>query len=126
MNGITMGIATARINSLNAPPYYLSPKCFWAWNIMFSDVPNLSIQNLTPIYLSENSMEEAERERIKLKKHFSDNGIDEGDAVAVMFKHDGSIRAIRPLPRDNWIDLEDKFLNKTFMELVSSICKLSQ
>lgn len=119
----TISIATARINGLTASPYYFEAKCFWAWKIMFSDTSTLGFFNLPFIKVGDNE-EEAVIFCNRLKNKFKQANIHDGDKVAVIFGEDGNARAIGRTGTDLWIDVDDKFVIKTFKELNINIKSL--
>ena len=113
-----INIARARINGLNNPPYYFSHKCYYAWDITFTDSSILFFENLTFIRVGDYK-EEAESFCNQLKEHFKEAHIYEGDEVAVIFNDNGYVIAIGSLCSDEglWIDVTDCFVKKPFKDL---------
>lgn len=111
-----IGIVTATIKGLNEDPYYFDAKCFWSWNIILENPSDLFVHNLPYIYLHEDSEKEAIKACKKLKANFKKAGIFDGNHVAIITK--GCYpKAIARLGGDSWIDVENKFVVKTFKEL---------
>ena len=111
-----VNIATARIEGLTKPPYYFDHRCFYAWNITFSDTSTLFFKNLAFIKVGDTE-EQGEEFCNQLKANFKEAHIHEGDMIAVIFDNDGNVLAIGSLGEDLWIDVTDKFVKKTFEEL---------
>ena len=109
-------IGTARINGLTMEPYYFNEKCFWAFDIMLPAITGV-FGNLPFICLSQDYYGEALENCNKIKKEFKDAGIHDNDKVAVLYNERGSVRAIGTIGQDCWIDVDDKFVRKTFKEL---------
>ena len=111
-----VNITTARIEGLEKQPYYFNHKCYWAWDIIFSDTHTFAVNNLTWI-----KMGDSEREAIKfcngLKKKFNKANIYEGNKVALIFENEGRVIAIGSEGKDKWIDVRDKFKVKSFKDL---------
>lgn len=116
MSNSEIGIVTATIQGLNDGPYYFHSKCFWAWEIDFKNPSNLFVDNIPYIYLHEDSEKEAKKACKKLKANFEKAGIFEGDRIAIITK-DSNVKAIGRLGGKSWIDVENKFVIKTFKEL---------
>jgi len=109
-------IATARIKGLTKSPYYLEHHGYFAWDIMFYDTSTLMFDNLPCIEVG-NTVEEAVNFCNQLKENFKQGNIHDGDKVAVIFKENGHVRAIGRIGQDLWVDVDDKFVKKTFEEL---------
>ncbi len=125
MKNENLSIATAKISGLESSPYYFNSKCYWAWNIMFNKSSSLLFNNLPFIYLTKDSEEEAIKCCNELKSQFASADIYDGDKVAIMFREDGSVRAIGRIGVNAWIDVEDNFTFKTFAELNIAITSLT-
>ena len=116
MKSQEVNIATARIEGLNKPPYYFEHHCYFAFDILFSDSSSLAFLNLAFIKAGDTE-EGAVLFCNQIKENFKQAGIQEGDAVAILYGPDRYVRAIGRLGQDLWIDVEDKFIKKTFKEL---------
>ena len=110
------GIVTATIKGLKDNPYYFDAKCFWTWDIMLEKPSALFVENLPFIYLHEDSEKEAIKFCKKLKANFKKTGIFEGCRVAII-TNGCHPKAIARIGSDSWIDVENKFVVKTFKEL---------
>lgn len=111
----SIGITSATIKGLNDKVYYFDAKCFWAWDITFKDYPLFTFNNMCWLYMGE-SQQEASKARRKIKKIFDDNGIYDGNRVAIIYDNDGVV-AIGKSHHDCWIHVRDKYKVKTFKEL---------
>lgn len=109
-----IGITSATIEGLDKKPYHFKEKCCWAWNLLFSDRPSTFL-NLCAMYMGKNKTEALET-YYSFKNTFTDNFIFDGDRVAVIYD-DAGIVAIGKNGKDSWIDVRDKFKEKTFKEL---------
>ncbi len=116
MNFQEVNIATARIEGLKKSPYYFNHQCYWSWDIIFFDTSTLTFNNLPFIKVGDTE-EEGVSFCNQLKENFKQANIYDGDKVAVLFEANGDIRAISSIGQDSWIDVTDKFVNKTFKEL---------
>ena len=116
-------IGIARIKGLNKELYYFKEKCFWAFDIMLPAI-NGVFGNLPFICLSQDYYDEALENCNKIKKEFRDAGICENDKVVVLHNERGNVRAIGTIGKDCWIDVDDKFVRKTFKELEIEIDSL--
>lgn len=111
-------IGTGRIQGLKNGIYYFNAKCYYAFDIMFSETSTLRFKNLPYIPLSYDSEEAAENEFQRIKHHFEDAKIHDGEQVAVLFdEKDGQVWAIAPLGSNLWIDTMDRFKLKIFSDL---------
>lgn len=110
-----VNIATARIEGLTTSPYDYDRNCNWEWHIFFSDA-STRFKNLVFIHVGYTE-EEAVDFCNQLKENFNQANIYDGDKVAILFETNGRVRAIGSLGQDSWIDVEDKFVKKTFKEL---------
>lgn len=111
-------IGTARIHGLKDDLYYFNAKCYYAWNIMFSETSTLKFHNLPWIYLNEDSEEEAEKKLKEIKHNFEILGIHDEEKVAVLFdEKGGQVLAIAALGQDLWIDTRNQFDVKIFRDL---------
>ena len=115
----TIGITIATIKGLNDKVYYFDHKCYWAWDIKFTDYPLFTFDNLCWLYMGD-TQDEARKTRRKFKKVFDNNYISDGSRVAVIYDDDGVI-AIGRSNHDCWIDVRDKFKIKTFKQLVPNV-----
>ena len=111
-----INIATARIHGLNQPPYYFDHRCYYAWSISFSDSSTLFFKNLPFIRVADTE-EDSIVKCNQLKENFKNAHIYEGDKVAIIFDKDGTVLAIGCAREDEWIDVRDNFVKKTFLEL---------
>ena len=111
-----VNIATARIEGLKKAPYYFDHRCYFVWDIMFSDISTIEFYNLQCIKVGDTE-EEGKLFCEQLKNNFEQANIHDGDKVAVLYGANGRVRAIGCIGQDSWIDAEDKFVKKTFEEL---------
>lgn len=116
-------VATARIEGLNEPPYYFDHHCYWVWDIKFSDTSTLLFNNIPFIKVGDTE-EEGVAFCNQLKENFKQANIYDGDKVAILFGKDHRVIAIGCIGQDSWIDVNDKFVNKTFKELNIAIMSL--
>lgn len=120
-------ITIARINGLENDAYYCENRHMYAWDIFFSEVSNLLIDdltgkyilnNLTGMYLSKDSKEEADKKLNKIKYNFNMGKIYNGEKVAILFnEYNRRILAISSLGSELWIDLKEEFRLVPFKEL---------
>lgn len=116
MKSKEISIATARISGLDKTAFYSWERCYFAWNIMFFDTSTTLFSNLAFIKVGDNH-EEARDFCNQIKNNFKQAYIHDGDKVAVIFDEHGYVRAIGCIGKDLWIDVDDKFVAKTFKEL---------
>lgn len=116
-----IGVATARINGLTKDPYYFEHKCFWAWDIMFSDTSNLFDFDNIPFIKVGDTEEEAVSFCKGLKENFSKAHIKNRNKVTLLLGPDvfGLGGRVHAISRDGrvWIDVDDKFTVKLFKDL---------
>lgn len=112
-----IGIGTARINGLSKDPYYFTHKCFWAWDITFSDVSSLFEFDNLPFIKVGDTEEEAVSFCNRLKENFKTAHIKNKSKVTVLFGPDGHVCAINRAGHGLWIDVGDRFTVKPFNEL---------
>ena len=119
-----IGIATAQINGLAESPYYFDEKCYFAWDIMFTEPSTIFLNNITFINVGRDE-EQAEALCNQIKENFKEALISDGDKVALIISsRSGNVRAISSTGRDSWIDVKDEFKVKTFNELDLNIDSL--
>jgi len=118
-----VNIATARIKGLNEKPYYSSSFCHYVWDITFYDVSTPFLHNLAFIKAG-NTEKVAKNFYNKIKGIFDKAFIFEGDKVPIICKDNGEIIAIGSMGKDIWIDVNDKFVKKTFKELNIEVATL--
>ena len=111
-----VNIATARIKGLKKSPYYFAHHCYYAWDIIFENTSTLLFHNL-PFIKVGNTEDEGEIFCNQLKENFNKAHIYDGDIVSVIFEDNGHVLAIGNIGEDVWIDVNDKFIKKTFAEL---------
>lgn len=115
--------ATARINGLTSSPYYFEHRCFFAWDIMFSDASITTFNHLLLIKVGDTE-EEAVEFCNQLKENFKQAHIYNGEEVSIIFdKEDSHVSAIGCIDdQESWIDVDDKFVKKNLKEL-SILCR---
>lgn len=112
-----IGIATAQINGLAEAPYYFDEKCYFAWDIMFTEPSTIFLNNIPFINVGRDE-EQAEALCNQIKENFKEALISDGDKVALIINsRSGKVRAISSIGKDYWIDVKDNFKVKTFNEL---------
>ena len=117
-------IATARINGLADKFYYNEYSACYSWDITFSNASTILFNSVFSINLGKTE-KEANEFLSRIKRNFRKADISEKSNVVVMFSPDGYIKAITSIGgKDCWIDFNDCFYKKSFIELNISIVSL--
>ncbi len=109
---------TARIN-LKKKPYYFEHRAFFAWDIYF-DTQVKYLNNILGIYCRETEPE-AQAFYEDLINSFWKANLHDGDEVTVLLTSNGNVRAFSRFQQDDWFDVEDRLIRKTFKELNISL-----
>ena len=110
----TARTATARI-TLSGTPYYSNDLCYFAWDIRFFDTSTVFFNHLLFNKVGD-TKEEAIKYCDEIKENFKQAGIEDGGEITVI--HEGGyVSAIGCAENNQWIDVNDRFVRKTFEEL---------
>lgn len=97
--------------------YYFNHRCYYAFDITFSDTSSLSFGNIIAICADKDDEKEAKKYLHDLKRRLKTDGIRSGERVEILVDENSKdVVAIKSTESSNWIDVRNKFVERKFSD----------